>query len=373
MTPPAHPAQRIARRYLHEWLAQVRDAASLYVEGFATLESAERVDSTHAAGAQALLIQEDPALVAQLRGSLKAEGGAEVIEAPFTEAAGLVAERAAAVPNVLLCLNPPAPGHLSLDAIGAFAAIPAVDLWIRFPHEDLHKLARFRSTPVADLPPHVRRIAEGYGRLLGEPRGGWLAEWRQLEGEQGSRVAAEGMAKRFSRSLAAAAKGRVLKTMELELPDAGPLHLSCLASDPRRLLALNAAVEELEIDDFVCWPGERFRREPPPPLAEALELFAVEAAPATIRRQLDEVALAEVIAARFRGQRVSWGEVLLSLLDSDVLPDDPVRALRVLRRSGRAVYRSLRDVSVEVSFPEEPIQPSRNVKSAAASGTLGLA
>jgi hypothetical protein len=143
--------------------------------------------------------------------------------------------------------------------------------------------------------------------------------------------------------------------MQLELPETGLLYLAGMAADPRRLLALNATVEEVELDEFVQWPRERFRRPLPSPLAEPLELFAVESAPAAMRRQLDKAALAEAIAARFRGQRVTWGEVLRSLVATDVLPDDPSRALRVLRRSGRALCRSLRELAVQIDFPQEPV------------------
>lgn len=371
MVPPANPALQVACNYLQQWLVQVGNAAGLYVEGFATPESAERVRSLPA-GFEALLIQEDPVVAARLR-TCFGDSGAHVVEAPFAEAISIIAERAERLPNALVCLDPPTPRHLTLDAIHALATLPSVDLWMRFPHEDLQKLVRFRSTPVADLPPYVHRIVEGYGRLLGDPRGSWLTEWRPVEAEQGSGAGAKTIARRFRRCLGSAAEGKVLKTMELDLPDTGSLHLACVASDPRRLLALNAAVEELELDGFVCWAGERFRREPPPPLAEALELFAVEAAPAAMRRQLDDTALAQVIAARFLGQRLSWGEVLRGLVDTDVLPDDPVRAIGALRRSGRAAYRTLRDMSAEVSFPAEPIPLVRKVRaSAVVTETLGL-
>jgi hypothetical protein len=343
MVPPQHPVQRIASRYLHQWLAQVRNAPALYVEGFASLAAAERV-RVLPAGSETLLIQEDPVLAAQLRACF-AEGGVEVVEAPFWEAIDLVANRAAAIPNALLWLDPPAPVHLSLDAVRVLATLPSLDVWIRFPHEDLQKLASFRSTPVADLPPHFRRVVEGCGRLLGDPRGSWLAEWRQIEAEHGSRAAADAMARQFGERLVSVAEERAFKATELDLQGTGTLHLFGLASNPRRLLAMNAAVEELELDDFVRWPGERFRLAPPTPLAEALELFPGATAPTSVRRHLNEAALAEMIASRFLGKRVTWDEILRNLLDTDVLPDDPIRALRLLRRSGRALCRSLRELA----------------------------
>jgi hypothetical protein len=366
MTPPPHPAQQIASGYLRQWLAQVGKAPALYVEGFATVDSAERVRSLPE-GAQALLFQEDPVLAAQLR-ALVPGSVAEVIEASFAEGTSLVAERAAAVPNSLVILNPAAPGHLPLDAIRMLAAIPSVDLWIRFPHGDLGKLARFRSTPMADLPPYARRIVEGYGRLLNDPRGSWLAEWRRAEAEQGSRVAEQGVARRFNECLAGAAEGKTMKNLDLDQTDTGPLYLACVTSDPMRALVLNVMVEKMGLSEQVRWAAGRFRRLrlSLPPVAEPLDFFAGGGATtsATLEYELADDALAGAIGSHFLGRTVSLGDVVRELLVMDVLPDDVRSALRLLRHGGRAVYRSLKTSAAEITFPALPVAPRARVRSA---------
>lgn len=142
------------------------------------------------------------------------------------------------------------------------------------------------------------------------------------------------------------------------------LHLFQVSADPALALALNAAVREAALEDRA--PALAGRAAPllPEPVGEpeVLELFAPEemgVSPARGReRAVDAAAVAESLAARFAGRRAPFREVLRELADTDLGADDVRRAMSLLKRSGRAVFRSLADDDAEVAFPETPVPPA---------------
>lgn len=360
-TVPENAAQEIASQYSVAWAAALPDVRLLYVEGFPDAGSVQRIQALPER-ASAVLVEEDPARVAHLRGLLKRldREDVSVLEADITGAIPVLVERATEVGHALVHLHPPAPGKLPLDTVRVLAAVAGVDFWIRFPHEDLHKLTRFRGSTLADLPPYARRIVEGYSHLLDDPRQGWAAEWRR-EAIHPTGAAEQLVVEKFRDALLAVASSRALKLVELELTAGVSLRLFCMTSDPMRALALNSALEEAGLDAQVRWPEKRFRRilPAPPPLAEALDFFygAGVSPPKPPVRELDEKLLADVIDSRFVGRMVPLGDVVRELLGTDVFPDDVRRALRLLRRDGRALYRSLKASDAEIAFPAVPLGP----------------
>ena len=369
-------AWEIASRYLTAWVDAIPNAPPLhYVEGFPGPGLTDRVQALDARSA-ITIFQEDPVVAERCRRELAslAAPHVQLVEADFaTGVAGLSSVQDEAA-QTLCYLYPPSPGKLPFGALEMVAGVPSLDLLIRFPSDDLHKQARFRGTPLADLPPYARRIVEGYSALLGDRRHEWVGTWRRIELASGPATAEAVVAEQFGNRLAGIAAGRSLKQITLDLPDSGTVYLFCLSADPERALALNAVLESMGLDVNVRWRAERYRRDQPRELvvAEPLELFADEvSSPASLAcRQLDEVALAEAIAARYVGHTVSLETVVGDLLDTDVLPSDIHQTIRLLRRTGRAVYRTLKHKGAKIAFPATPLLSPTHRSSSRSDGEL---
>ncbi len=319
--------------------------------------------------ASAVLVEEDPALLARFRGELEglgwgdrvrdaadpAPGEVGLVEADFRN----VADVLLAFPEsarALLWMAPPSARRLPWTLIEAVLGDPGIDLLLRFPHADFEKQGKF-SGPLADLPPFARRIVEGCSSLLGDARHEWVFGWRAAEREGGAGRALEGVLERFRARLEKAAEGRVLKGARVASgEDAVAAHLFLVSSEPDAALALNAAVQGAGLEDraaSVLLPPPPGPAETPP--AQVLDLFgALEPAPEPSRRT-DPAAAAELLAGRHRGQALALREVLAGLTDSDLTPDEVRGALALLKREGRAVYRSLAQPEAVVTFPEEAL------------------
>ncbi|HEX2095637.1 MAG TPA: three-Cys-motif partner protein TcmP [Longimicrobiaceae bacterium] len=330
--------------------------------------------------ATAVLVEEDPAEVERLERELEAVGlGGRVrrvddpaglgageialLHAAFGEAAERVARWVASADHALCFLAPPAAGKLPLAAVRTLARARGADLLLSFPHADLQKQARYRGSTLADLPTHVRRVVDGYSALLGDVRYEWVYRWREAEREGGERAAEARVAGRYAERLAELA-GWVVKRLPVHLSDepADSLYLFLVTGDPLRALALNRAAREAGVEDRAEL-GTSFRAEEAAEPAEVLELFAPEEPDATLLppggRGVDVSRLARTLAGRFRGRAVSYREVLLELVETDLSPDEVRRAMAALKRTGEAVYRSLGDSGAEVEFPEHPVPPAR--------------
>lgn len=362
-------AQEIAARYLLTWAETLPDVPFLYIEGFPDDDALARVAALPRR-AEAILVEEDPAHVVRIREALVRldRANVTVVESDLAGAAPALVERLAGVEHTLVHLHPRAPGTLPLDVVRILAAPPGVDLWIRFPHEDLQKLVHFRGGTLADLPPYARRIVDGYSRLLDDLRQGWAAEWRRLAMAAHPAAPEQMVVERYRDKLLGVGSGQVLKLAVLGLEEGASLYLFCMTGDPMRALALNGVLQELALDEQVHWPAERFRgpRVAPPPVAETLDFFSGVRPTASTRpeRELDENALAGTLGSHFRGRTVSLADVARELLATDVLPDDIRRALRLLRRDGRALYRSLKSADAEIAFPAVPLIPRSRARSA---------
>jgi hypothetical protein len=92
------------------------------------------------------------------------------------------------------------------------------------------------------------------------------------------------------------------------------------------------------------------------PVAEALDLFPLEVPEQEILslHRPDAAAIASSICDRFRGHTVAWQDVLRAFAATDVTPDELKKALAVLRRGGRAVYKTLKGDGDEITFPAAP-------------------
>jgi len=322
--------------------------------------------------ASAVLVEEDPALLARFRAELEgigwgnrvrdaadsaslAPGEVALVEADFRN----VADVLLAFPEsarALLWMAPPSARRLPWALVEAVLGDPAIDLLLRFPHADFEKQGNF-SGPLADLPPFAKRIVEGCSALLGDARHEWVFGWRAAEREGGAAQALEGVLERFRARLEKAAEGRVLKAARIAAgEDAVAAHLFLVSSEPAAALALNAAVQGAGLEDraaSILLPPSPEPGEPPP--AQVLDLFGEPEPPPEPSRRADPAAAAELLAGRHRGQTLPFREVLAGLTDSDLTQDEVRGALALLKKEGRAVFRSLAQPDAVVIFLEERV------------------
>lgn len=367
----------------------------------ALFEAAEREGGArHPLEACAVLMEEDPAHLAALGDALRDAGLGDRVRGdddPASARPGEIllveadfAAVAPALPHLLraaqglVWLAPPTPRRLPWTLLEPLLRLDGADLLLAFPHADLHRQARFGALSVADLPPHPRRVVEGISALFGDPRHGWLAEWRAAERAGGAAAAEAGVLAAFAARLRAGAGERVVKPVELALPGDAVLHLFHLAADPASALALNDAVRAVGVEDR---RPERAGTAAPlvaEPEGEpaVLELFGAEEMrgsrpPPKRERVVDVAALADRIASDLVGRTVAYRDVLHALADGDAGAEEVRRAMALLKRSGRAVYRSLADDDAPVDFPTTPVPPAaakrrRTVRDDGAGLLLGL-
>jgi three-Cys-motif partner protein len=129
--------------------------------------------------------------------------------------------------------------------------------------------------------------------------------------------------------------------------------LPAAVADPEPPAAPKAATEPSTV---ATPPRARNPVTPPAPVAEALDLFPMDLPQQEILslHRPDATALASTIHDRFRGQRVAWEDVLRAFSATDSTPEELKKALALLRRGGRAVYKTLKANGDEIDFPAQP-------------------
>jgi hypothetical protein len=322
---------------------------------------------------RAVLVEEDPALLARLRAELEGAGFGDrlragddppepgtiaLVEADFRNVADVLLAFAEPTRS-LLWLAPPSARRLPWTLLEAMLGDPATDVLLRFPHADYEKGGAFTG-PLADLPPYARRIVEGCSALMGDGRHEWVSVWRAAARSAGPREALDATLARFRARLDAHAGERVVKEARAAAAaDVLPAHLFLAAAEPASALALNAAVQGAGLADRAASPVPVVAEPEAPPPARELDLFGPP--PATAAEAPPRPAsadTAELLAGRHRGATLPLRAVLTALADTDLTHDEVRRALGVLRREGRAVYRSLAHPDAVVIFPEEAVLPA---------------
>jgi hypothetical protein len=211
-------------------------------------------------GVRVVLVEEDPGLLSRVEDALRdAELGGRLrrasrvadavageivlVEAPFASVANGVADAIGGMP-ALVRLGPLGAKGLPWDALIPLAALPDADVLLRFPGEDFARQGRFPG-PLADFPPHLRRVVEACSALLADPRHGWLFGWRDAHRSGGPAAALAAAAERL-RDQVTGVYGdveRLAHAVRLENGD-DPVHLLLATSDPARAAELDAAVAE---------------------------------------------------------------------------------------------------------------------------------
>jgi three-Cys-motif partner protein len=358
--------------------------------------AAREPDARQPVDAIAVLVDEDPAHLTALAAELERVGLADrvrrvadpsaaapgdivLVEADYADVADALHDLAASSTDSLFFLAPPAARRLPWPSFAALAAMDSVDVLLALPHADLHRLAPFADTSLADLPPQPRRIVEGFSALLGDARHGWLTEWRRAERDSGAAAAEARLAVVVAERLRLAAGDGIVRPFRFSAeaqPASRPtlrgatdppsvLHLFHASPDPSHALGFNAVLREMRVEDT----GESGSSRRAPRLAPTeaqktvLELFPADGVgggsrPGDADLPADVAALADGIASEFRGRTVAYRAVLAWLTSMDVTADEARRSMALLKRSGRAVYRSLADDTAEVAFPTSPVLPT---------------
>lgn len=506
---PQALACALAARYAGRWARSVARAGSgdddaadaiapWFIDGFAgadlqraalrgiTIKPAatlavQALDEAAAGRARIVLIEEDPGLIARLGEELEGIGAGDrvrassdpasaepgeivLVEAAFASHAHRLAAGIGGGP-ALVRLAPLAARTLPWTALQPFASLHSADVLLRLPREDFEKQARFTS-PLADLPPHVRRVVEGCSQFLGDARHGWLLAWRQAQRSGGPDAAVTAVIERMQALLASADAERFTPTLRIEgkgepvhlllsTPHAGhPLELNgalaeggakpkaaakrkaaasprpgappaapaeapetpsaasvaapaeappadpvtsaaASSADPPPAVAPTAPDEPPAVDEppppvapeepvSRSEPGEPPAIDAPPPPdapeepleivaptapeepvsqaaidepAAVLDLFALDAPafePEPEPRGPDLAAFGDDLYARHAGTRMLVRELLASVAESGLAPEQVRAALASLKRAGRASYRSLDAEGAEVEFLAEP-------------------
>lgn len=340
-----------------------------------------------------VLVEEDPGLVARLAEALDGIGVGNRVRAlsdPATIAPGEIGLVESAFPAIapalaaavvddplLMRLAPLAARAFPWRTVEPFAALASADLLLRVPEEDFRKQARF-SGPLADYPPHLRRVVEGCSAFMGDDRNGWLVAWRAAERAGGVDAALAVMAERLRLLLATAGgDGRIVRTQLLEAGKES-VHVLLAASRPEHPLELNGAIGDAGGEvaltvGFRAEAEEEPETEPEP--SPVLELFPVAVpVPEPKPRGPDPQAIADDLHARHRGELVLFRDLLASLAESGLTTEQVRAALAQLRRESRVRYRGLDAPDSEVDFLLEPAPPTPRVKKPrkALPGELGL-
>jgi hypothetical protein len=286
-------------------------------------------------------------------------GEIAVVHGEFAHVAPELVRFTAVSCRALYLLDPPTPAMLPLQVVRLIADPAGTDALIRFPADGLRKQAQFRNVPLADLPTYARRIVEGYSLLLGDPRYGWVAAWRETERTLGEAAAETRVQEQYRDRLAAVNPQTVVKTIRLSPPaDAAATgELFLLTQDPAHPFRMNRALRAARLAGELAWDetSSSFVTEED---TGVLDLFAPGsglgqgsgAAPSRRVRRVDLPALAQQIVAGYAGQTVEFGRVLAGLADSNLFIDEVKQAMSLLRQEGRAAYQSLA-APAQIRFP----------------------
>jgi hypothetical protein len=341
-----------------------------------------------------VLADEDPGLLVRLEDELErlgmagrvrrtrdvasiAPGEIGLVESSFVAlSAGLV--DAMGDSAALVRLAPLSARALPWTALQPIASRAETELLLRFPAEDFHKQARVTG-PIADFPPNIRRLVEGCSALLGDGRHGWLGAWRDTVRRDGADAALDAVVDRYGELIVTAGEGRIGRVQRLG-SGAESIHLLLSTFNPAHVLELNGAIADGGADPL---PPVIHAVDPEPePELEvveapiALDLFPVPPSPVEPKpRGPDLRAVADELHARHRGSLVTYPDLLATLADSGLTPEQVREALSILKREGRAAYRSLDAADAEIDFllePAAPAPPRKRKPRKAALGELGL-
>jgi hypothetical protein len=195
----------------------------------------------------------------------------------------------------------------------------------------------------------------------------------------GADAALDAAVERYRELIGGAGEGRIVRVQRLG-SGAESTHLLLATSNPAHVLELNGAIADGGADPLPpAIPAADPEPEPEPEVVEApiaLDLFPAPPLPVEPKpRGPDLRAVADDLHARHRGSLVPYPDLLATLADSGLTPEQVREALSILKRAGRAAYRSLDAADAEIDFllePAAPAPPRKRKPRKAASDELGL-
>ncbi|HEU0054661.1 MAG TPA: hypothetical protein VFQ39_15855, partial [Longimicrobium sp.] len=146
-------------------------------------------------------------------------------------------------------------------------------------------------------------------------------------------------------------------------PDPAPAPASePTAEEPASRPAAKRRAKSKPAPEPAAAPSEPEPLPPPPPppaptpaVVEVLDLFGEAPAAAPPPAPVDPaVALADRLAREHAGRTVGFRALAQSLERTDASADDLRRALALLKRAGRAVYKAAQD-DAPIEFPTDPV------------------
>jgi hypothetical protein len=211
----------------------------------AALLAVQALEDAIGGRARVVLIEEDPGLISRLREALEGIGVGErvrtssdpataesgeilLVEGTFASHAHRLAQRIGDEP-ALVRLAPLAARTLPWSALEPIVDLGGADVLLRFPREDFEKQGRFTG-PLADLPPHLRRVVEGCSGFLSDERHSWLLAWRSAQRSAGPDAALATAVERMQALLATPGDDRLTHPLRVEAKGES-VHL--LLSTPR--------------------------------------------------------------------------------------------------------------------------------------------
>jgi hypothetical protein len=208
-------------------------------------------------GARVVLVEEDPGLLARLESELAAAGAdprrashpadaapgeVVLVEAPFASVASRLAGEVADAP-ALVRLAPLSARVLPWGTLELLADLSGADLLIRIPQEDFARAGKFGG-PLADFPPHLRRVVEGISSFFADERHGWLLAWREAARAGGDEAALASAVERLRGMLGNGGGERTARAARLEGAGGAAVHVVLSSPHPEHALELNGAVTD---------------------------------------------------------------------------------------------------------------------------------
>ncbi len=232
--------------------------------------------------ARVVLVEEDPVLLGRLEDDLRragadprrattpadaAPGEIVLVEASFASVASRLAAEVADAP-ALVRLAPLSARTLPWSVMELLADLSGADVLIRFPQEDFARAGKFGG-PLADFPPHLRRVVEGCSAFFADERHGWLLAWREAARVGGDEAALAGAVERLRAMLGNGGEERMARAARLEGAGGAGVHVLLSTPHPEHALELNGAA----MDGGAPPPapakraGKKSAPAPPPPAA----------------------------------------------------------------------------------------------------------
>jgi hypothetical protein len=205
--------------------------------------------------ARVVLVEEDPGLLGRLEEDLRragadprrtatpgdaAPGEIVLVEAPFASVASRLAGEIADGP-ALVRLAPLSARALPRMVLELLADLSGADLLIRFPQEDFVRAGKFGG-PLADFPPHLRRVVEGCSAFFADERHGWLLAWREAARAGGDEAALAAAVERLRGMLGHGGEERIARAARVEGAGGAGVHVLLSTPHPEHALELNGAV-----------------------------------------------------------------------------------------------------------------------------------